>query len=88
MFRKGLAKKITTVTTAAMLAVVAVVPAMAAGTPDKGTICPVGSITSAKSNELASRVTMSRDKYSSSSLYLLNWEYDYEKMFGTTEKNS
>lgn len=86
MFRKGLAKKITTVTTAAMLAVVAVVPAMAAGTLDKGTIYPVGSITSAKSNELASRVTMSRDKYSSSSLYLLNWEYDYEKMFGTTEK--
>ena len=86
MFRKGLAKKITTVITAAVLTVMAVVPAMAAGIPDKGTIYPVGSITSAKSNELASRVTMSRDKYSSSSLYLLNWEYDYEKMFGTTEK--
>lgn len=86
MFRKGLAKKITTVITAAVLTVMAVVPAMAAGKPDKGTIYPVGSITSAKSNELASRVTMSRDKYPYSSLYLLNWENDYEKMFGTTEK--
>lgn len=86
MFRKGLAKKITTVITAAVLTVMAVVPAMAAGKPDKGTIYPVGSITSAKSNELASRVTMSRDKYPYSALYLLNWENEYEKMFGTTEK--
>ena len=62
------------------------VPAMAAGTPDKGTIYPIGSITSAKSHELASRVTMSRDKYSYSELHLLNWENEYEKMFGTTEK--
>lgn len=60
MFRKALAKKITTVITAAVLTVMAVVPAMAAGKPDKGTIYPVGSITSAKSHELASRVTMSR----------------------------
>lgn len=86
MFRKGLAKKITTVITAAVLTVMAVVPAMAAGTPDKGTIYPIGSITSAKSHELASRVTMSRDKYSYSELHLLNWENEYEKMFGTTEK--
>lgn len=86
MFRKGLAKKITTVITAAVLTVMAVVPAMAAGTPDKGTIYPIGSITSAKSHELASRVTMSRDKYPYSALYLLSWENDYEKMFGTTEK--
>lgn len=86
MFRKGLAKKITTVITAAVLTVMAVVPAMAAGKPDKGTIYPVGSITSAKSHELASRVTMSRDKYPYSALYLLNWENEYEKMFGTTEK--
>lgn len=86
MFRKGLAKKITTVITAAVLTVMAVVPAMAAGKPDKGTIYPVGSITSAKSDELASRVTMSRDKYPYSALYLLNWENDYERMFGTTEK--
>ena len=86
MFRKGLAKKITTVTTVAVLTVVAVVPAMAAGTLDKGTICPVGSVSSAKSHELASRVTMSRDKHSYSNLFLIDWEYDYEKMFGTTEK--
>lgn len=86
MFRKGLAKKITTVITAAVLTVMAVVPAMAAGKPDKGTIYPIGSITSAKSHELASRVTMSRDKYPYSALYLLDWENDYEKMFGTTEK--
>lgn len=86
MFRKGLAKKITTVITAAVLTVMAVVPAMAAGIPDKGTIYPIGSITSAKSHELASRVTMSRDKYPYSALYLLNWENDYENMFGTTEK--
>ena len=64
----------------------AVVPAMAAGNPGTGTIYPVGSITSAKSHELASRVTMSRDKYPYSALYLLNWENEYEKMFGTTEK--
>ena len=64
----------------------AVVPAMAAGKPGTGTIYPVGSITSAKSHELASRVSMSRDKYSYSELYLLNWENEYEKMFGTTEK--
>lgn len=86
MFRKGLAKKITTVITAAVLAVMAVVPAMAAGKPDKGTIYPVGSITSAKSYELSSRVTMSRAKYPYSELHILNWENDYEKMFGTTEK--
>lgn len=86
MFRKGLAKKITTVITAAVLTVMAVVPAMAAGTPDKGTIYPIGSITSAKSDELASRVTMSRDKDPYSALYFLNWENEYEKMFGTTEK--
>ena len=86
MFRKGLAKKITTVITAAVLTVMAVVPAMAAGNPGTGTIYPVGSITSAKSHELASRVTMSRDKYPYSALYLLNWENEYEKMFGTTEK--
>lgn len=86
MFRKGLAKKITTVITAAVLTVMAVVPAMAAGKPDKGTIYPVGSITSAKSYELSSRVTMSRAKYPYSELHILNWENDYEKMFGTTEK--
>ena len=86
MFRKGLAKKITTVITAAVLAVMAVVPAMAAGKPDKGTIYPVGSITSAKSYELSSRVTMSRAKYPYSELHILNWENEYEKMFGTTEK--
>lgn len=86
MFRKGLAKKITTVITAAVLTVMAVVPAMAAGKPDKGTIYPVGSITSAKSYELSSRVTMSRAKYPYSELHILNWENEYEKMFGTTEK--
>ena len=86
MFRKGLAKKITTVITAAVLTVMAVVPAMAAGTLDKGTIYPVGSVSSAVSHELASRVTMSRDKYQYSELYLVNWENEYEKMFGTTEK--
>lgn len=86
MFRKGLAKKITTVITAAVLTVMAVVPAMAAGKLDKGTIYPAGSVTSAKSYELASRVTMSRAKYPCSSLHLLNWENEYEKMFGTTEK--
>ena len=86
MFRKGLAKKITTVITAAVLTVMAVVPAMAAGIPDKGTIYPVGSITSAKSYELSSRVTMSRAKYPYSELHILNWENEYEKMFGTTEK--
>lgn len=86
MFRKGLAKKITTVITAAVLTVMAVVPAMAAGTLDKGTIYPTGSISSAKSHELASRVTMSKDKYPNSSLHVLAWENQYEKMFGTTEK--
>lgn len=59
---------------------------MAAGKLDKGTIYPVGSITSAKSYELSSRVTMSRAKYPYSELHILNWENEYEKMFGTTEK--
>lgn len=58
MFRKGLAKKITTVTTAAMLAVVAVVPAMAADKEDDGFMHAqeIGSITSDVSRALASKV--------------------------------
>lgn len=86
MFKKGLAKKITTVITAAVLTVMAVVPAMAANTQDAGTIYPAGSVTSSVSNELASRVTMSRDKYPSARLYFVEWYIAYDNLFGTTEK--
>lgn len=87
MFRKGLAKKITTVITAAMLAVMAVVPAMAADKEDDGLIHAqeIGSITSDASRALASKVTMSKEKYPDALLYCVRWENDFDELFSTTE---
>ena len=87
MFRKGLAKKITTVITAAVLTVMAVVPAMAADKEDDGLIHAheIESITSDASRALASKVTMSKEKYPDALLYCVRWENDFDELFGTTE---
>lgn len=87
MFRKGLAKKITTVTTVAVLTVMAVVPAMAADKEDDGLIHAqeIGSITSDASRALASKVTMSKEKYPNALLHCAKWENNLDELFGTTE---
>lgn len=83
MFKKNLVKKIATVFTAAMLTVMAVVPAFAAGTEDDGLIHPIkGSITSQEEMDLASNVSMSKEKYPYAGL----WASTDSQLFETNEK--